>query len=117
MNTSISTQLCSDRYCVNGNPAGKLTGPLSSEELQSAETVMVRQIQRTPFAQEVSTLEKGHGVRTDSHLQLLTPQLDGDGVLRVGGRLTNAPLPEESRHPAILPRDSRVTALVIMSSH
>ncbi|XP_043215496.1 uncharacterized protein LOC122378464 [Amphibalanus amphitrite] len=52
-----------------------------------------------------------------SSLLSLSPQLGGDGILRVGGRLSNAPLDETARHPVILPRGSEVTRLVVTAYH
>ena len=40
-----------------------------------------------------------------------------NGLLRVGGRLQNAQIPEESNHPIILPRKSHVTTLIICNDH
>lgn len=47
----------------------------------------------------------------------LSPFMDEVGVLRVGGRLSNAELPFESRHPAILPKSDHVTKLIIDHYH
>ena len=38
-------------------------------------------------------------------------------TLRVGGRLTHADIPEESKHPVILPRKNHVTTLIIRDIH
>ena len=40
-----------------------------------------------------------------------------DGVLRVGGRLANAPIPYSAKHPAVLPSQHRVTELIIQHYH
>ena len=104
-------------HAPNSTQLTRLSGPLSAEELRSAESVIIRQSQRIAFAQEITALEAGEPVPRYSRLQPLSPQLDKEGLLRVGGRLRNAPLPEETRHPVILPRDSRVTTLIVVSVH
>lgn len=43
--------------------------------------------------------------------------LDVNGILRVGGRLKNALLDPEVKHPAIIPRDSSFSRLVIADFH
>ena len=43
--------------------------------------------------------------------------MDDDGVLQCRGRLGNAPVPEESKLPILLPRDSHVTDLIMGNSH
>ncbi|XP_044583030.1 uncharacterized protein LOC123264053 [Cotesia glomerata] len=46
-----------------------------------------------------------------------THREERQGVLRVGGRLRNALLDPEERHPAILPRQSPLTSILIDDSH
>ena len=40
-----------------------------------------------------------------------------DGIVRVGGRLQNAPLDDEMKHPIILPSEHHVTKLLIIHHH
>ena len=40
-----------------------------------------------------------------------------DGIIRVGGRLRNSPLPDEAKHPILLPKDSNFTKLIIDFYH
>ena len=49
-------------------------------------------------------------------LQSLTP-LVVDGFLRVGGRLQNASLPFDTKHPILLPNYHSVTDLLLMNCH
>jgi len=48
-----------------------------------------------------------------SSLYRLDPFLDSNGVMRVGGRIRRANIPESLSHPVILPQRSHVTELVI----
>ena len=43
--------------------------------------------------------------------------LDGDGIWRCGGRLSNADVPFETKHPILLPRDHYFTSLVVRRAH
>lgn len=45
------------------------------------------------------------------------PYLDAEGIMRVGGRLRRANVPEDVKHPVILPRRSHVTELIIQDCH
>lgn len=40
-----------------------------------------------------------------------------DGALRVGGRLSNAAMPEESKHPVIIAKDLHISDLIIRHIH
>ncbi|XP_070560174.1 uncharacterized protein [Ptychodera flava] len=43
--------------------------------------------------------------------------IDRDGILRLGGRLHNAPINEETKFPILLPRNHAFTRLVIQQAH
>lgn len=47
----------------------------------------------------------------------MNPFIDEDGILRVGGRLEQADLPFEERHPAILPSHNEFVTLLIDNAH
>ena len=79
---------------------------LSVEDLARAEETLLCCVQQRHFREEISALEAGKiSVKKSSKLLKLDPYLC-DGVLRVGGRLNRMAMPEEFKHPAILPKDS-----------
>lgn len=53
---------------------------------------------------------------TSSYGKLYT-FVDPKGVIRVGGRLKLSSLPDRSKHPALLPRHSHITLLVVRHFH
>ena len=50
-------------------------------------------------------------------LRNLRPCVDDDSMLRVDGRLENAELPVETKHPLILPSKHPLTRLVVLHEH
>ena len=54
--------------------------------------------------------------KADASILQLNPQLK-EGLLRVGGRLVNAPFGNERKHPIILPYKHHVTDLIIKQCH
>ena len=72
-------------------------------DLQAAETLIVKEVQK-------QCLNK-------KQLGYLNPVEDRNGIIRVGGRLGNSSLSEETAHPVILPRTSHVTELVVEHHH
>ena len=87
-------------YLMKRKDGAVSTEPLSAEELDAAEEDIIRLVQREKFSEELDDLLKG-GLKKKSSLVKLRPILH-NGIIRVGGRLQFSPLPEESKHPAIL---------------
>ncbi|XP_078493208.1 uncharacterized protein LOC144748760 [Ciona intestinalis] len=93
---------------------------LTVTELKRAETELLKYVQEQHFSQWLNVLrgDKKIPPKTagSSSIFKLDPMLS-DGVLRVGGRLERAPVPYETRHPAILPHTSHFTDLIIALYH
>ncbi len=89
---------------------------LSVEDLVLAEESLVHHVQQQSFQDEITLLSKGHAVKTSSRMYKLDPILD-NGILRVGGRLSRMAMPEEFKHPAILPNESRLCRLLMDHIH
>lgn len=56
-------------------------------------------------------------MKKTSSLYRLDPFLDKDGILRVGGRIRNALVSYEIKHPVILPSKGHITALLVKYHH
>ena len=65
--------------------------------------------------EELCALQKGEKIKRSSSIMKLDPFLQ-DGVLRVGGRLHRAALPEHTRHPVIPAKDHHITTLIIRNA-
>jgi len=93
-------------------PHTSLRNPLTTEELQLTKFFWVKRVQKSAFQQELQFLTSK--TLPSSHpLLRLTPFIDSDGILRIGGRLQASLLTEEAKHPIILPKDSAFSTLVI----
>lgn len=90
----------------------KQTAPLKCTELQNAADLLIREAQATAFAKEISDLRRGRQIPENSALNQLSPFLDPEGLLRVGGRLRDAHVPYDEKHPIILPKH-KLTHLLI----
>ena len=89
---------------------------LSLEEIKGAELEIIKICQRRKFSEELSCLQKAECVKGNSHIYRLSPILE-EGVLRVGGRLSKAAMPEESKHPAIIAKDLHISDLILRQIH
>ncbi|TKS69341.1 hypothetical protein D9C73_003405 [Collichthys lucidus] len=91
-------------------------GHLSLEEIKNSEMEIIKLCQMQRYSEEISCLQRGESVKRNSHIYKLNPMLD-DGALRVGGRLSNAAMPEESKHPVIIAKDLHISDLIIRHIH
>ena len=85
-----------------------------SHHKNRARLYWIKQAQYSNFAEEIKNLKRGQDIPRHSKLLPLNPQLDKEGVLRVHGRLVEAPLLEFERFPIILPKGHGfVTSLIL----
>ncbi|GFX60760.1 integrase catalytic domain-containing protein [Trichonephila clavipes] len=69
------------------------------------------------FLAEIKSLQSKGVVSPNSKLRNLNPFIVSDGLLRVGGRLSNSDLPYVNKHPAILPGNHNLTVQIIVHFH
>ncbi|XP_028982670.1 uncharacterized protein LOC107048746 [Diachasma alloeum] len=69
------------------------------------------------FGPAIRVLQRNHQLPRNHQLAKLTPTLDNERIMRLGGRLKNSQLNPDEIHPIILPRQSRLTTLVIEEAH
>ncbi|KFD49170.1 hypothetical protein M513_09994 [Trichuris suis] len=79
--------------------------------------ILIRKTQNQAYSKEITALRRQRELAADSSLIKLTPFVDTRQILCVGGRLENAPIPLDSRHPVILPRTHCLTELIIWDTH
>jgi len=79
--------------------------------------VLCRLAQQDAFSAEIKQLKKGEALMKQSPLRKLTPFLDTEEVIRVGGRLNLSQLPYQSKHPAVLPKNHKFTRLLAEDYH
>ncbi|GFW63254.1 integrase catalytic domain-containing protein [Trichonephila clavipes] len=94
-----------------------LSSPLSATDIDQAETKLIRMVQEQVFLAEIKSLQSKEVVSPNSKLRNLNPFIDSDGLLRVGGRLSNSDLPYVNKHPAILPENHNLTVQIIVHFH
>ncbi|XP_052809621.1 uncharacterized protein LOC128238088 [Mya arenaria] len=82
-----------------------------------AENFIVRTVQESSYEKEIQLLLSKRAVPASSSLSTLSPFLDEKGVLRVGGRLTKADVPSNSKQPIIIPKKSHIALLLVRHFH
>lgn len=87
-------------------------------ETRAGLILIIKVVQRSYFADEITTLQKEKVLKANSRLHSLTPFIDADKLMRVGGRLSNAPgLSFNEKYPILLPYEHPVTRLIFIYSH
>ena len=108
------------RRCQRGESLER--GALIQQELKTAEESLWRQAQRAFYSIEIPLLQKTsgrpeafhEGIPKSSSIHKLWPFMDQDGILRKRSRLSAASwIPEEFKYPVILPRDHRISFLLV----
>ena len=97
---------CNKNKAPEENNMKPKEGPLSPEELESAENHWIKESQKSLK----DRLMKGK-------LKNLSPYTDSDGIVRVGGRADNALVSYETKHPALLPREHWISLLITRHVH
>ncbi|ODM88130.1 hypothetical protein Ocin01_18552 [Orchesella cincta] len=92
-------------------------GPLTPVELQNGHLTCVREVQQHNFQEEMKALRNSTPLPSSSKLNQLKPYIDGNGILRIGGRLNRSALPESRKHQVILPKHSQLTRALVLSHH
>ncbi|KAL3209201.1 hypothetical protein MRX96_052405 [Rhipicephalus microplus] len=103
------------RRFVNNCRRGKERkgGPLRAEEVIDAERYWLTTTQGEAFSDDISNLKAQRPLHKGSPVLPLSPYLDGEGLMRVGGRLQFTDNHEETKHPIILPSTHPFTLLLI----
>ena len=87
---------------------------LSPQEFQAAEHWLLKQSQQRCFPKENKSLLKQQGTAPSSRLRALTPLMDEEGLIRVGGRLSKSALTKSQQHPIIVDgKDSLIRKLFL----
>lgn len=79
--------------------------------------MLIRSSQHLCYSTECDLLLTGKALPKNHHLSALSPYIDEDGLLYVGGRLQKASLADSAIHPIILNTRSHTVQLLVEHSH
>ncbi|XP_063975158.1 uncharacterized protein LOC135161485 [Diachasmimorpha longicaudata] len=98
-------------------PASSLYYPLTHDDINEARSFWIKVTQAAYLKAELRTISRGEQFTKSHPLTKLTPFIDHQGILRVGGRLRHAHLNPESKNQVILPKNSTLAQLLIAQAH
>lgn len=110
----IAKSFSNSSKCVGWHLCGESKSPINFME---AKLQIIKLVQRDVFKDELSCLEKGIQVKKSSYISSLSPYLDDEGLLRVGGRIRHANIPEEEAHPILIPGRHHIAVLLVRQYH
>ncbi|XP_061707388.1 uncharacterized protein LOC133517655 [Cydia pomonella] len=88
---------------------------LSRNDLEFAEGKIISSLQSEHFSDDIDKIKSKR--YCSPALQKLKPFLDKDGLIRVGGRLSNADMKYSQKHPIVLPRRDHVVNMIVDYFH
>lgn len=98
------------------SPPESQTMCFSAADLEEASLALCKQAQIDSFKDDYEDLQANRALSSNSPLLPLQPVLV-DGIIRVGGRLTKAPIPFEAKHQALLSPVHPQSRLLVQDIH
>ncbi|XP_015123788.1 uncharacterized protein LOC107045894, partial [Diachasma alloeum] len=98
-------------------PNSSLRYPLTLGDLEEARILWIKLTQAAHFKDQLRAISRGERFSKSHPLTKLTPFIDRQGVLRIGGRLKFAHIGPESRNQVIIPKESQLAQLLIGQAH
>lgn len=93
----------------------KIVGELTLQETDAATNLICKKVQQECFQEDLIKIKNKKPC--SQRLQRLSPFLDAQGILRVGGRLKNAPIGSKAKNPILLPKKHHVVNILIDYYH
>ena len=84
-------------------------GPLQLSEIKRAKIALIKQSQHQYYSKEIHQLTSGKTVNKSCALSALSPFLDNDGIMSVGGRT--------GEHPFIIPNEHPIVKAMMLHFH
>lgn len=81
-------------------------GPLSAQELEEGRKHVIRHAQKNLQNRLLN-----------NEFKMLSPFVNDEGIIRVGGRVDKAMVSYETKHPVLLPHDHVISRLIIEEAH
>jgi len=86
---------------------------IENEDLERAKRRIAAVVEARSSPKEARDLKDRKPVKTSRKIIKLKPFMNEDGVMRVGGRVSMAPISADADNPMILPKDHHVATILI----
>ena len=94
----------------------RVNSEISVENILDAENEIIHYLQRKHYESEITNCRNNTNLSKNSPLRKLSPFLDKNGLLRVGGRISRSQLSSNAKHPVIVP-PTFIAELILRDIH
>ncbi|XP_051155190.1 uncharacterized protein LOC127277842 [Leptopilina boulardi] len=120
--SSLTQLLRVTAYCLRfiqalRNPNLEIEPYLTDDELKRSFSTWIKVVQDENFSETIELLRSKKSLPSSNPLIKLSPFLDDDEVLRVGGRLQSSLLSFDETHPVTLTKNSKLSELIVTRAH
>ena len=105
------------RRDISKQRRGVSLAPRQNGSIDGALEIAIQEVQADSYNDLIKLLRNKETIPASHSLAALSPFLDEQGILRVGGRLKNATLPLSNKHPVLLHCSHPFTAVLALSQH
>lgn len=105
------------KNCRQKDKSNITVGSLTVQEISLAQRVLIKMSQEQSFPFDMSSLNSKGIISKKSKLLSLSPFLDENLILRVGGRLANSTFEYTKKHPILLDSNHKFTQLLFDHEH
>ena len=130
----LKERVCRNKKTQEPTNKGVRHEPVTVDELEEAEKIIIKLVQREAFADETRQLKKRstkeaeqpestesrqrvRAAKKKSPVYRLDPFIDEHEILRIGGRIRQASISSAVKHPVLLPKKGRISWLVVKDHH
>jgi len=103
------------RYIANLRTDMKQRGELSAQEIATAGTILVKHAQNLHYSRDIQLLKSNNNMRRSCNLKALSPYMDDEELVRVGGRLSHANV--DNNHPVVVPFNHEIAKAIVRDAH
>ena len=91
--------------------------PLVEASRKNAMTLLIKQAQQECYHEIIELLKQSKSLPESDNVSRLYPQLDNEGVIRVGGRLKHANVAFAIKHPVLIPHSHPLAKSLVYHYH
>lgn len=106
-----------DKMRRRNGPTKGCMGRLTKRQLVEAINYWILYTQLGHYTKEYNKLERKEQIEKSSKLRTIAPFIGTDQLMRVRGRIENAPIPYDERCPIIVPNHSKLQKLLLQEAH